>query len=131
MPVQQWVERDRRRIRLVAAGELTMDDILKAINGAVEDPAFEPGFDVLSDHRALGEPLTSDQLKQATAHLQNLSQHFAGSRYAVVATTPASYGMMRMFSVLAERIPLKVGVFRSMEEAEAWLASPSSNEAGD
>lgn len=36
-----------------------------------------------------------------------------------------------MFPVLAERIPLKVEVFRSMEEAEAWLASPFGDEAGD
>jgi hypothetical protein len=32
--------------------------------------------------------------------------------------------MMRMLSVYAEEIPMDVRVFRSVDEAEEWLAAP-------
>ena len=42
---------------------------------------------------------------------------------AVVATTDALYGMMRMFAVVAGRYFTVVQVFRVAAEAEEWLAS--------
>jgi len=124
MPVRQWIEADRRRIRAVVAGDFKLDDVLEAIDASVSDPDFEPGFDVLSDHSEVGAPMGTDQLKQMTAHLQRLSRQLKDARWAIVASKPVSYGMMRMLSVFAERVPMRVEVFRSLEEAEAWLAAP-------
>ena len=49
---------------------------------------------------------------------------WAGDRWAIVATVPASYGMMRMLSVHAERVPMDARVFERAEDAESWLDSP-------
>jgi hypothetical protein len=35
---------------------------------------------------------------------------------------PAAYGMWRMYSALADDIPLRLMVFRDLEAAEAWLS---------
>jgi hypothetical protein len=125
MPIRHWVEADRRRLRAVVSGDITMEEIVGAITASVEDPDFELGFDILSDHTEVGEPISTEQVKQTTAHLQQLSQQLAGARWAIVTSKPSSYGMMRMLSVFAERVPMSVEVFRSLEAAEAWLASSS------
>lgn len=41
----------------------------------------------------------------------------------MVTREPASYGMMRMMSVLVERVPMEVQIFETIEEAEEWLGS--------
>ena len=104
MPIKQWVESDRRRIRAVVYGNFTISEILGAIDSAVQDPGFEPGFDVLSDHTEIGEPLTISQAQEMVSHLKKLAKQMAGSRWAVVTREPASYGMRRMLSVLIERV---------------------------
>ena len=104
-------------------GEFTHDEIVETINRCVRDPEFRPGFKVLSDHTAVKVPVTPSQAKQMVEHLVNLADAFAGTRWAAVTSLPASYGMMRMVSVHAERVPLEVQIFSSLEEAEAWLDS--------
>lgn len=123
MPIRSWIEKDKRRVRSVVVGDFTMTDILATIRGALDDPEFEPGFDVLADHTDIGEPITTAQLDDMIRYLAE-SRKLTGSRWAVVTRKPASYGMMRMFSALAERIAIEVDVFETFDEAESWLASP-------
>lgn len=124
MPIKQWVEPDRRRIRAVVDGDCSIFEMLGAIDFAIRDPDFVPGFDVLSDHTKIGEPLTTPQAQAIVTHLEGLAEQMAGSRWAVVTRKPASYGMMRMLSVLIKSVPMRLEVFSSFDEAEQWLASP-------
>lgn len=114
----------RKRIVAKVSGAFTFPEILKAIDGSVHDPAFQRGFDVFSDHTEVEAPITPPDARAMVNHLENLSDFLAGARWAVVTATPASYGMLRMVSVLAERVPMDVQVFESLEAAEAWLATP-------
>jgi hypothetical protein len=127
MPIDSWVEQDRRRVRAEVVGDFSTGDILRAIGDAVSHPEFERGFNTLSDHRQIGQPITTARLQEMTSHLRRLSAEFEGSRMAVVTTKPASYGMMRMPSVVVEDIPLYVRVFDSLAAAEAWLESPDGS----
>ena len=129
MPVRQRVDKARRRVWAEVSGTFTLGEIVAAIAQALGHPDFEPGFDILSDHTQITEPITSEQLQQMASHLKAQSHLLAGSRWAVVATQPASYGMMRVWSVLAEQVPLEVHVFDALEDAEQWLASPHSRRA--
>jgi len=124
MPIDYWIERDRHRVRTEVRGDFSTEDILRVISDVVAHPEFERGCNILSDHRQIGEPITTAQLEEMTGHLRQLSAEFAGSRLAVVTTKPASYGMIRMLSVMVEDMPLYVRVFDSMAPAEAWLESP-------
>jgi len=40
---------------------------------------------------------------------------------AFVVTKDVSFGLGRMFSTLTEHLPVETGVFRDIDEAEAWL----------
>jgi hypothetical protein len=126
MPIINVIDELAGRVISEVSGDFTIEEIVKAISGSVQDPRFRPGFHILSDHTSVGAPLTTIQAKQMMAHLETLSKHLRGSRWAVVTTKAASYGMFRMTSVLAERIPMEIQVFHSHEDAEAWLTSNDS-----
>ena len=85
---------------------------------------FQPGFGILSDHTEVGEPITTPQVMQLIEHFKTLSDVIAGARWAAVTSKPASYGMLRMISTLAESVPMEVEVFPTFEKAEAWLLAP-------
>lgn len=122
MGIRHWVEKDRRRIRAEVTGDFTLEEILDTLTRAVEDPDYEPGFDVLSDHSGIGEPLTTQQAQALSRHFEKMSRHWAGTRWAVVTTKPASVGMIRMLAVLSESVPMTIRTFPSLPEAEQWLA---------
>jgi hypothetical protein len=124
MPILVQVDTRRRLVVAKVLGDFTIEEIVKGIDDSVNDPNFEPGFDVLSDHSEIGTPISVTQAKQMIAHLESVSHLMAGARWAVVAPKPASYGMMRMLAVLAERVPMKVEVFQTLDEAQAWLSGP-------
>ncbi len=134
MPIHYSIDPERRLVLATVRGDFTLDEIVASIDNAVQDSAFEPGFNVLSDHREVGNPITPTQLMQTVEHIGRDQSPLAGARWAVVTTKPASWGMMRAFAVWAESIPLTIQVFRSMEEAEAWLESdtvPEERAEGD
>ena len=130
MPIEYWIEKDRRRVRAVVTGDFTTDEMLRAVQGSTQDSEFEPGFDVLSDHTQVGEPLTTQQAKQLSSYLQDLQSVMAHARWAVVTSKPASVGMMRMLGVLLEQVPMELRVFTAMDEAEAWLSQPKQWDRG-
>ncbi len=126
MPVDFKIDTGPRLIVATVFGEISDTDIVEALNASVSDPDFEPGFNVLSDHTRITRPITTEQVKLMVDHMESLSNHLAGARWAIVTKSPASYGMMRMLSVFAKRVPLELQVFRDADEANKWLASAKS-----
>lgn len=126
MPINYWIEKDHRHIRSIVSGNITIDDIFQTINASIEDADFEPGFDILSDHTEISEPLTTIQANQVSSYLKNLHSVMAYSRWAVITKLPASYGMMRMLSVFLEEVPMELNIFDTLEEAEKWLSQPKT-----
>ncbi|MEW6674202.1 MAG: hypothetical protein AB1427_21110 [Thermodesulfobacteriota bacterium] len=127
MPIKIWIEKDQKRVRVVVTGTFSTDDIFQAIDRIRDDPDFESGFAILSDHTGIDTAITPTQAQSTAAHIEQLSRHFAGAKWAVVTQKDASYGMMRMLSVYLETVPVYLQVFRSFEEAEDWLAGPWRN----
>jgi hypothetical protein len=124
VPIELTVYGERRRVEVKIRGDFTREDIIDAVDRAVTDPEFRPGFDILSDHTEIGEPLTPEQANVMIGHLMQKASLVKLSRLAFVAPRPASYGMMRMISVMVESVPMHAEVFVSREEAEAWLDAP-------
>ena len=113
-----------RRVQIVLSGILSFKEMEHTINSIVEDPSFSRGYDVFSDHTRLEKPIEADQAKKLAEYLETLREYFSDSRWAIVTKMEASYGMMRMLSVLLEKIPIVVEVFYSYDEAEKWLSLP-------
>lgn len=123
LPITFSVLPARRLVQTRVVGDFDAAEIFQTISGVTSHPDYEPGFDILSDHREIGEPITPGQLKDLTGLLRQLADRFAGGHMAVVTTKPASYGMMRALSMQSIEGSLQVEVFKTMEEAEEYLAS--------
>lgn len=125
MPITYALDQDRKLIRAEVAGEFTADDMLRCVTDAAVE-AKGAGWNVISDHRRISHPATRDQLERLTGRLESMRRHFSGARWAVVTTNVASFGMMRMLQVMAERIPMQLQIFGDYEEAERWVTSRPS-----
>jgi hypothetical protein len=126
MPVDFKIDAARRLIVATVFDEISDTEIIEALTSSLNDPDFERGFNVLSDHTRITQAITTEQVKLLVNHMESLSDHLAGARWAIVTNSPASYGMMRMLSVFAERVPIELRVFRDADEANRWLASTKS-----
>lgn len=107
------------RLRLTGRPEASairaaVEEVLGRLGGAT-------GFDLYSDHRGLTAPIDPGQLHAFLGHLDSAAHAVRGRRWAVVVGSAASFGMMRMLSVHAQRLPLEVAVFWEPAAAEAWL----------
>jgi hypothetical protein len=98
------------------------------------EPGFGPGVKILSDHADLDvSGLTVGEMEQIAASRARYAGSL-GARSALVAglSSPAKYGLGRMFEALAGEAPGGlVEVFDTVEEARAWLrgtddAAPSA-----
>ncbi len=120
MPISYTVDNQQRVLTFTLSGTVTGVELIAALTEAARQAG--PGrCRVLSDHRALTAAATTGDVEDVVTGLTAHREMLAGSRCAVVVGRPASYGMMRMFSTLAERIPLGVEVFEDMDAARRWL----------
>jgi hypothetical protein len=130
VPITYVLDRDAHLVHATVRGDFTVDEMLSSVTGAAT-AAGEAGYNVVSDHREIGEPITRVQLEQLVDHLAALRSYFAGARWAVVVSKPASFGMMRMFEVLAERVPMTVRVFVDADRAQRWARGASDPDLAD
>lgn len=131
MPIRYWIQPERRRICTEIVGDFTFEEIRETISDSLTDPDYSPGFHILSDHRRIGEPIKTAELKQMLRFLASFQDKLRGIRWAIVALKPASLGMMNMLAVLADDLPFEVQVFLSMKKAEHWLEQIEQESSDD
>jgi len=113
------VDIPNRVVRARVEGTLTDADLIECDNALRNDPDFDPAYRLLLD-------LTSADWDAVTANgvraLAARPPLFASSaRRALVVHSDLGFGMSRMFELLRESRPDEFRVFRSIEEAAAWL----------
>ena len=121
MPITSAVDPSQRLIRFTVSGVIETSEILRAIDEVLPQIDETGGFDIISDHRALEQAATSDQIRALVEHLRIHGERLQGSRFAVIVGSEASYGMMRLLAVRAERLGIIVGVFWDEASALAVL----------
>ncbi len=131
MPIGYEVDVERRRLVVSLSGRVSIEEMLDAIRSSVADPRFESGFDVLSDHTKLATPIAPGDVPRVIQCLRSVADKVAGARWAVVAPSAASFGMMRLIGVQAEAVPIEIRVFGEVADAEAWLASGEAGPRDD
>jgi hypothetical protein len=129
MPISYEVDTHRRIVRLLYERDPNFRDWASAMDDATRAPGYEPGFGFLFDRRSV-PPATSEHIRAAVAWIGQHRAQVAGSRWAVVVTDPASYGMTRMGQALAEGLPVQLRVFKDVDEAVFWLLQPRADGGG-
>ena len=120
MPIHYSVDCERRLIEITYVGTVTKDDIVQHRHDLETDPRDISGYDALIDLRGSDSVLPSDDVRELARYARN--QPWPSSRRAIVSTAVAQFGSMRMFEMLAEPGPRQYRVFRSADEARAWLS---------
>jgi hypothetical protein len=120
MPCDCELDLNLRCVKVRAFGVLTLDEMIAARRKFTADPNFSPDFCQLYDVSAVTRTtLTASDLGE----LAKANIFSPASRRAVVAPGGETYGAARLFQIYRElnagKEPIKV--FRSVEEAEAWL----------
>jgi len=102
------------------ASAIGFDELLTTL---VNSPKWVTGTDQIVDHRKLlMENLTSDKMKIIRGIVIMHSKQLGGGRCAFVIKGKFEFGMARMYELVGgDKIHIKVGVFRSINEAVEWL----------
>jgi hypothetical protein len=104
-------------------GKLDFDALVAELRDIYGDPSFRPDQDSLWDLR--GARLATVSTPEVRRIVDLVLKHWGtegAPRSALVVSTEADFGMARMYEMLiAAELGPSVGVFRDVEEAEAWL----------
>ena len=121
MAITYSIEPDERIVYLTTTGESSFAEWRDTMLAALSDPAYRPGFNVLSDRRGETDVPDPEFAREAVNFLMQHSDELAGSRWAAVSDNTAVYGMQRMFSILSETTGVTAMAFMNYEEARRWL----------
>jgi hypothetical protein len=119
MAVTTTVDHVRRRVSVRADGPITLADILVHIESEQEEVGLP--YEELIDARGYVPAFSSAEVHVLVSELRHLAHRGPLGPTAVVADSLAGYGMVRMIEVLAEDF-CEIRPFRTVEEAETWLA---------
>jgi hypothetical protein len=121
MPCDCELDLERRWVRGRAWGVVTYAEVLAARKKFLSDPDFRPDFRQLYDGREVTRmALTASEVGQLA-----MNPLFGpGTRRAFVTPTRETYGVMRLYQIYRAVNAGKeqIRLFRTLEEAEAWLS---------
>ena len=89
----------------------------------VDSPKWVTGTDQIVDHRKLlVDNLTSDDMKKIKNIVKMHVKKLGNGRCGFVVKDDFEFGMARMYELIGGgTIHIKVGIFRSINEAVEWL----------
>lgn len=127
--IRYSIDDGARMVRLVFSGSFSFDEWVGTMRAIWAEPAYRSDYGFLLDRRGAPPP-SVDAIRAMVTFIGSNGVHFAGSRWAIVASGPADYGMARMAEFLAADHPTTLRAFHGLEEAEAWLRGPRSPAEG-
>lgn len=110
------------------AGAITDRELLEAYERLLRDPSYRGDYDDLIDLREVTHMgVTSAGLHRLIALYDERGAVETPTRNAIVAPTDVLYGVSRMFQTLrGEGLAAELEVFRSLDDAERWIADKPS-----
>ena len=100
------------------SGEVTLEETLAVVNALV--PHVRPGVDILVDGTAVVRPLKVWELGVLANDLRKLRSRGL-QRVAVASPKLLVREIARVFGSFVSVIEIKLKVFHTLEEAQAWL----------
>jgi len=123
MPITYTIDKERKVVHTRSLGVITDADLLAHKAELTNDPAFCPTMAQICDCRHVERfEATTEGIRAMVAFDKTHAARRSGHRVACVAAGDELFGMARMYSQRSEGGPQRVGAFRSMTEAEVWLA---------
>ena len=127
MPIDYTIDHERRLVMAQARGVLTDEDVF-GYQRELWSRADVAGYNELVDMSHVEQIVqpSADRVRQLAGFAASMDSRSSASRFAIVAATDYAFGLGRVFQTfrgMDERSTKKVGVFRSLDEALAFLAA--------
>lgn len=113
------IDTERRLRTEVYEGAVTLGDIRSLMAAMVSDPCWSPEFHGLIDFSGAQLDMSANDVLRLALLLKQEENRSRGW-LAFVATTSATYGIVRMLGVWS-RTSERLQIFQSRQDAEAWL----------
>ena len=130
MPIVHRIDHERKVVIERAYGVLTDEDVFNFQHTIWSDPAVA-GYNELADMTHVSEIAIPSihRVRDLAMTAVEMDSTEGSSRFAIVAPDNLAFGLGRMFQAyreLEKGSRKNVGVFRTLEEALAWLGIPDS-----
>ena len=125
MPIEYYIDLDRRLVLASASGKLTADDFFNYKRNVWSLPDVR-GFNELVDASKAEEilSLTFENISELAKLSAYMDDKTSSTKLAIVASDTYLYGLGRLYEAFRDVNPgstKKVSVFRSMQEAIDWI----------
>jgi hypothetical protein len=122
MAISYRYDPDSRTVYIELSGELPEAALVDAARKMSSDPAIPPEHRELVDLRGLvATDVTPAALRQVARIFAATDTRPERSRVAIVAPGDLFFGLSRMYEAYRDASGLPLRVFRTLEEARAWL----------
>jgi hypothetical protein len=101
--------------------DATFEAWREAVDEFLAHPDYRPGMGVVHDWRRLSGVLLASEIVVRSAYLTRHLSEAVATRWALVASADAAFGMGRMAEAFVNLSAIQVRVFRDLAEAEAWV----------
>jgi hypothetical protein len=117
------IDTTRRVVTLSPQGVPSVEDWEDVLDRVAADPLFRRGFGVLSDRRHLHTEPDATYVRATIDAVFARRAAFGESRFAILTSHLATFGMARMAEALADNRGIAWRVFMDESEIWKWLAS--------
>ena len=117
------VDPDHEKFTVTTEGEGSADGIIAFLKDIVGHPQWQPGNDILLDHRNLRlEKIKMDGIEKVSFFFKTIGGKLGNGRLALVMHRDIDFGIARTWEILtADDVDIEIEVFRSIDAAQAWL----------
>ncbi|MFN2416692.1 MAG: hypothetical protein ABR603_16255 [Pyrinomonadaceae bacterium] len=120
MPVIYTIDRPARVVYLSTAGDPPFDEWRDALLGVFSDPAFETGFNFISDRRRAAAP-SNEFVERQIVFVREHEGELGRCRWAAVVPDPATDEAARGVTSRAGMAEVEVGFFYDLAAARRWV----------
>ncbi len=125
MPVRA-VGDDPRYLHTVLFGTLTDDELVGYYDPTPPRTFGGPWREIVDGREVTGMAVTPTGQARLAAFVAAHRSEMRGGRVAMVATSPVTYGMFRMWEMSRAALPYEVCVFHEIELAVQWVCAGDS-----
>ena len=117
------VHTDPNHFEIKTEGVAEVSGFNSFLSEIFEHPRWEPGADILFDHRNL--ILSSFRTEDVRSVSKIVTQYIAkigNGKWAFIISGNFAYGMTRMWQIITEeKAPMEINIFKDRDEALDWL----------
>ena len=121
MPIVYHIDPEKGLLTSLFTGDISPQDILDFYEELRESPDFRPDISQIAEFRVEESAWSPEDMKEVVVR----EPFGPGAHRAFVGPVDLIFGLARMYSSFAETMGQggTIRVFRSVEEARAWLES--------